>query len=93
MFNKEELVPVDCFYYIFYIKKSELHKYNISSEQLDKSTKKIINENKKVNIKPVKKIKYINSCKTLILSRVLQELNSYYINVSNKLVIFKNSFF
>ena len=65
MSNKEDLVYVDCFYYGFYIKKSELSKYNIKSEQLVQETKNIY---AKLNI--------TNSSNTLNLSRVLEELNS-----------------
>lgn len=65
MSNKEDLVYVDCFYYGFYIKKSELSKYNIKSEQLVQETKNIYI---KLNI--------TNSSNTLNLSRVLEQLNS-----------------
>lgn len=88
MSNKEDFVYVDCFYYGFYIKKSELSKYNIKSEQLVQETKNIIKEHKKVNTKPkikisdsllqniYAKINITNSSKTLNSSRVLEQLNS-----------------
>ena len=88
MSNKEELVYIDCFYYGFYLKKSELSKYNIKSEQLIKNTQKIIEENKKIDMKPnilisdsilqniYKKLKNTNYSNTLNSSRVLEQLNS-----------------
>lgn len=88
MSNKEDLVYVDCFYYGFYIKKSELSKYNIKSEQLVQETKNIIKEHKKVNTKPkikisdsllqniYAKLNITNSSNTLNSSRVLEQLNS-----------------
>ena len=88
MSNKEDLVYVDCFYYGFYIKKSELSKYNIKSEQLVQKTKEIIKEHKKVNTKPkikisdsllqniYAKLNITNSSNTLNSSRVLEQLNS-----------------
>uniref|UniRef100_A0A6C0LHD7 Uncharacterized protein n=1 Tax=viral metagenome TaxID=1070528 RepID=A0A6C0LHD7_9ZZZZ len=88
MSNKENLVYVDCFYYGFYIKKSELSKYNIKPEKLVQDTQKIIKEHKKVNTKPIikisdsllqniyEKLKITNSSNTLNSSRVLEELNS-----------------
>jgi len=51
MSNKEDLVYVNCFYYGFYMKRNELSKYNIKSEQLVEVTKKIINENKNSSIR------------------------------------------
>jgi hypothetical protein len=88
MSNKENLVYVDCFYYGFYIKMSELSKYNIKSEQLVQETKNIIKEHKKVNTKPkikisdsllqniYAKLNITNSSNTLNSSRVLEQLNS-----------------
>ena len=87
MTNKEELVYVNCFYYSFYIKKSELSKYNIKSEQLFQDTQKIIKDHKKVNTKPKIQISdsllqniyaklNINSSNTLNSSRVSEQLNS-----------------
>ena len=46
MNNNNELVKVDCFYYSFYIKKSELSNYNIEYKELSEKTDKIINDNK-----------------------------------------------
>ena len=86
--NKEELVYIDCFYYGFYIKKSELNKYNIKSQQLVQDTEKIIEEHKKVNNQPKieisesllqninTKLNITNSSNTLNSSRVLEQLNS-----------------
>ena len=88
MNNKEELIYVNCFYYAFYIKKSELSKYNIKPEQLVQDTQKIIKEHKKVNTKPkiqisdsllqniYAKLNITNSSNTLNSSRVLEQLNS-----------------
>mgnify|MGYP000866725328 CR=1 FL=1 len=88
MSNKEELVYVDCFYYGFYIKKSELSKYNIKSEHLAEETKNIIKEHKKINTKPkikisdsllqniYAKLNITNCSNTLNSSRVLEQLNS-----------------
>ena len=93
--NNKEIVYVDCFYYGFYIKKSELSKYNIKSEQLVQDTQKIIKEHKKINTKLKIKIsdsllQYIyaklnitNSSNTLNSPRVLEQLNSC--NFSNTL--------
>lgn len=69
MSNKKDLVYVDCFYYGFYIKKSELSKYNIKSEELVQETKNIIKEHKKVNTKP--KIKISDS----LLQNIYTKLN------------------
>lgn len=44
MNTNNEIVKVDCFYYSFYIKKSELSKYNIDSNYLTEKTNKIIND-------------------------------------------------
>ena len=88
IYNKEDIVYVDCFYYGFYIKKSELSKYNIKSEQLVQYTQKTIKEHKKVNTKPNieicdnllqninKKLNINNYSNTLNSSRVLEQLNS-----------------
>jgi hypothetical protein len=100
--NKEELVYIDCFYYGFYIKKSELNKYNINSEQLVQDTKKIIKEHKKVNTKPkiqisdsllqniYAKLNITNSSNTLNSSRVLEKLNSCNFNYVYDLLTFKS---
>ena len=53
MSANNELVYVNCFYYGFYINKSELDNYSIKPEQLVKDTKKII--------KDYKKVEYINN--------------------------------
>lgn len=102
MHIKEELVYVDCFYYGFYIKKSELSKYNIKSEQLIQDSQKIIKENKKINIKPKIKISdnllqniykklNINNCSnTLNSSRVLEQLNSCNFTIIYDLLTFKS---
>lgn len=42
--TNDELILVNCFYYSFYIKKSELQKFNIDSEKLKLDTDKIINK-------------------------------------------------
>ena len=88
MSNKEDLVYVNCFYYGFYIKKSELSKYNIKAEQLTEHTEKIIKQHKKINTKPkikisdsllqniYEKLNITNSSNTLNSSRVLKELRS-----------------
>lgn len=101
MSNKEELVYVNCFYYGFYIKKSELSKYKIKSEQLVQDTQKIIKEHKKVNTKPKIQISNsllqniyvklnINSSNTLNSSRVLEQLNSCDFTVVYDLLTLKS---
>ena len=102
MHNKEELVYVDCFYYGFYIKKSELSKYNINSEQLVQDTKKIIKEHKKVNTKRkiqisdsllqniYAKLNITNSSNTLNSSRVLEQLNSCNFTIVYDLLTLKS---
>ena len=100
--NKEELVYVNCFYYGFYIKKSELDKYNINSEQLVQDTEKIIKEHKKINTKPkiqisnsllqniYAKLNITNSSNTLNSSRVLEQLNSCNFTIVYDLLTLKN---
>tara|TARA_E500000178_G_scaffold279695_1_gene279554 strand:- start:441 stop:746 length:306 start_codon:yes stop_codon:yes gene_type:complete len=39
MINNDDYILIDCFYYSFYIKKDELHKYNISENTLKESNK------------------------------------------------------
>jgi len=101
MNNKEELVYVNCFYYGFYIKKSELSKYNIKSEQLVQDTQKIIKEHKKVNTKPKIQISdsllqniyaklNINYSNTLNSSRVFEQLNSCNFTVVYDLLTLKS---
>ena len=102
MSNKEELVYVNCFYYGFYIKKSELDKYNIKSEQLIQDTQKIIKEHKKINTKPkikisdsllqniYAKLNITNSSNTLNSSRVLEQLNSCNFTIIYDLLTFKS---
>lgn len=101
MSYKEELVYIDCFYYGFYLKKNELNKYNINSEQLIKNTQKIIEENKKINMKPnikisdsilqniYSKLKNTNYSNTLNSSRVLEQLNSCNFTIIYDLLILK----
>ena len=48
MSGNNDLIYVNCFYYGFYISKSQLSNYNIKPEQLVEDTNKIIKENKKV---------------------------------------------
>lgn len=88
MSNKTDYVYVDCFYYGFYIQKSELEKYNIKQEQLINDIKNI-KEHEKVNTKPTIKncdsvlhniyetLKISNSSKTLNSCKVLEQLKSY----------------
>ena len=88
MFNNEDLIYVNCFYYGFYIKKNELSKYNIKYEELVESTKNILDNNKKTNIKtnikisesPLqnirKKLYIINSSTILNSSKILEQFNS-----------------
>jgi len=102
MHNKEELVYVNCFYYGFYIKKSELSKYNIKSEQLVQDTQKIIKEHKKVNTQSkiqifdsllqniYTKLNITNSSNTLNSSRVLEQLNSCNFTIIYNLLTLKS---
>ena len=102
MYDKEELVYVNCFYYGFYIKKSELDKYNIKSEQLIQDTQKIIKEHKKINTKPkiqisdsllqniYAKLNITNSSNTLNSSRVLEQLNSCNFTIVYDLLTLKS---
>lgn len=96
--NKEELVYIDCFYYSFYIKKSELNKYNIKSELLIQNNQKIIKEHKNPTIKNYNslshnidhKLNINNSYNTLNSSRVLEQLNSCNFTINYNLLTLKN---
>lgn len=44
--KNDDMVYVNCFYYGFYINKNELHKYNLSNQNLQETTKEIIDKNK-----------------------------------------------
>jgi hypothetical protein len=60
MNNKEELVYIDCFYYGFYIKKSELKKYNFNNYK-ELQNEELQNgklQNKKVNTEQNVEISY-----------------------------------
>ena len=104
MSNKDELVYVNCFYYSFYIKKSELLKYNINSEKLVEDTEKIIIQQKKNNTKPTikisdsmlgniyKKLDNYNYSNTLNSSRLLEQLNSCNFNIIYDLLTLKKLF-
>ena len=88
MSNNDELVYVNCFYYGFYIKRSQLSEYNIKSEQLIQDTEKIILQHKNTNNKSkinisnsllnniYEKFKISNFSNTLNSSRVLEQFNS-----------------
>lgn len=88
MSNKIEHVYIDCFYYGFYIKKTELEKYNIKPEQLVEYSKNKIKKQEKVNIKPTikncdnvlhnvyKQLKISNCSNTLNSNKVLEQLKS-----------------
>ena len=84
--NKEDLIHVDCFYYSFYIKKSQLIKYNIMPEKLIKDTENIIKQHKEINTNVnisdnllqniCERLNITNYSNTLNSSRVLEQLNS-----------------
>ena len=102
MSNEKELLYVDCFYYGFYIKKSELSKYNIKSEQLFEYNQEIIKKHKKVNTKTNiqiydnliqsidEKLNITNSSNTLNLSRVLEQFNSCNFTILYDLLTLKS---
>lgn len=83
----DELVHINCFYYSFYIKKSELEKYNLNSDKLSEETKKIVKKFKKVRtidnihilensaLQPIYD-KINNSSNILNLCKILEELNN-----------------
>lgn len=98
MTDNNELVYINCFYYGFYIKKSELSKYNITIEQVKKETEKTINNfNTPDNLlkKIFKNIKKLNNSSNILHSYdILEEFNNCNFNVIYNLLtlrsIYKN---
>ena len=88
MTDNDELVYINCFYYSFYIKKSELSKYNITKEEVEKETEKTIhnfnNYDSTDNLlkKIFKNIKKLNNSSNILNShKILEELNDCNFNI------------
>jgi hypothetical protein len=88
MMDNDELIYINCFYYSFYIKKSELSKYNITKEEVEKETEKTIhnfnNYDSTDNLlkKIFKNIKKLNNSANILNShKILAELKDCNFNI------------
>lgn len=83
MADKEEMIYINCFFYSFLIKKSELKKFNIEQKQLEENTQSINknNNNDKNNNK-----NYFN---ILNNEKILKQLKSCNFEIIYKLLTIK----
>lgn len=52
---KDDMIKINCFYYSFYIKKSELHKYGLTEEHVINTGETSVTNKKQDTIKKSKK--------------------------------------